>query len=171
MRRAHGHTRAGVALGGQSPWWLLGACWSACADSRRRSGARCDTLFECNQSAPSDRVSNRYWKPEELCAGMTGAYLRQAASQRPSGMHCIAENRVMREVDCRGCLRLEYSLNFSCLYYTSILVLPLHWKGRRRGKTSQQDCFLDDRSFLSGPAEKDSRFLYPIICLDLLKLL
>jgi hypothetical protein len=111
MRRAHGHTRAGVALGGQSPWWLLGACWSACADSRRRSGARCDTLFECNQSAPFDRVSNRYWKPEELCAGMTGAYLRQAASQRPSGMHCIAENRVMREVDCRGCLRLEYSLN------------------------------------------------------------
>ena len=113
---------AGDRPGG--PWEQ--GCWSACADSRRRSGARCDTLFECNQSAPFDRVSNRYWKPEELCAGMTGAYLRQAASQRPSGMHCIAENRVMREVDCRGCLRLEYSLNFSCLYYTSILVLPLH---------------------------------------------
>ena len=31
----------------------------------------CDTLFECNQSAPSDRVSNRYWKPRELCAGNT----------------------------------------------------------------------------------------------------
>ena len=93
---------------------------------RGQSSQERSALFECNQSAPSDRVSNRYWKPEELCAGMTGAYLRQAASQRPSGMHCIAENRVMREVDCRGCLRLEYSLNFSCLYYTSILVLPLH---------------------------------------------
>ena len=78
---------------------------------RGQSSQERSALLECNQSAPSDRVSNRYWKPEELCAGMTGAYLRQAASQRPSGMHCIAENRVMREVDCRGCLRLESSLN------------------------------------------------------------